>query len=84
MFAENSGLKRCEKDIEVPIGPDFLEDIDYFDHDDLDRGLDKGFEVEYSVNEECLNCLGNEFKLSINNKFVFFFFESIVTYLGIV
>jgi len=30
----------------------------FFYHDYLQRGLDKGFEVEYSGNEECLNCLG--------------------------
>lgn len=32
----------------------------YFERDELVRGLDKGFEVNYSVSGECLACLGNQ------------------------
>jgi hypothetical protein len=51
-YDENLDQKRCEKHIEVRVGEDNSED--------LENDLDKGFEVEYSVNEGCLNCLGNE------------------------
>jgi len=53
-YVENLDQKRCEKRIEVPVGDDFHE------YGDLEKDLDKGFEVEYSVNEKCLNCLGIE------------------------
>jgi len=60
-FMEES--RGCSTHIQVPIGADFYVEKDvygYFKRDVLESGLHKGFEVKYSVNEECLSCLGND------------------------
>lgn len=55
-------LRNCKRHIQVPIGVDFPKDDYYgfFDHDDLESGLNKGFELNYNLEEECLRCLGSE------------------------
>ncbi|CAJ2637019.1 unnamed protein product [Trifolium pratense] len=55
-------LRNCKKHIQVPVGPAFPIHADYyayFKRDVLESGLNKGFELKYSVNQECLSCLGN-------------------------
>jgi hypothetical protein len=45
----------------VPVGTDFPINggyFGYFKRDVLESGLNQGFEVKYSVNKECLRCLG--------------------------
>ncbi|CAJ2637016.1 unnamed protein product [Trifolium pratense] len=60
---EQDGLLRnCKKHIQVPVEPylPIKEDYyGYFKRDVLESGLNEGFEVKYSVNKECLRCLGN-------------------------
>ncbi|XP_057447005.1 LEAF RUST 10 DISEASE-RESISTANCE LOCUS RECEPTOR-LIKE PROTEIN KINASE-like 1.2 isoform X2 [Lotus japonicus] len=61
-------LKRISKDnqctghIKVPVGfslePYYEKGV--IDRDDLEQGLDKGFEVKYYVNPDCMSCLGRE------------------------
>lgn len=57
-------LRNCKKHIRVPIGANFSTDkadiYDYLKRDVLESGLDTGFEVKYSVNENCSRCLGTE------------------------
>ncbi|XP_058722467.1 LEAF RUST 10 DISEASE-RESISTANCE LOCUS RECEPTOR-LIKE PROTEIN KINASE-like 2.4 isoform X1 [Vicia villosa] len=53
--------RNCRQYIQVPVGGDFpIENGSYYylSREVLEKGLDKGFEVKYSVNEECLQCLG--------------------------
>jgi len=55
--------RNCKRHIHVPLGKDFpvVKDYnDYFDHEVLKNGLDKGFELNYNLKEECLICLGSE------------------------
>ncbi|XP_058722463.1 LEAF RUST 10 DISEASE-RESISTANCE LOCUS RECEPTOR-LIKE PROTEIN KINASE-like 1.3 isoform X2 [Vicia villosa] len=52
--------KDCEAHIQVPAGEDFSMEKNYIERDELVSGLDKGFEVIYSVSGECLACLGNQ------------------------
>ncbi|XP_045792615.1 LEAF RUST 10 DISEASE-RESISTANCE LOCUS RECEPTOR-LIKE PROTEIN KINASE-like 2.4 [Trifolium pratense] len=59
--AKNLYLNRCGKHIKVPRTIDLYKEIDYnYNRDDLERILNDGFEVEYSVNTDCLRCLGSE------------------------
>jgi hypothetical protein len=61
----------CNRHIQVPIGADFpvdkKADYYYYERDVLESGLDKGFEVKYSVNEDCLGCLGDEVGVCFND-----------------
>ncbi|CAI8594902.1 unnamed protein product [Vicia faba] len=55
----------CTRRIQVPVGAGFHIDDSYgysyfFKPDVLEKGLDEGFEVSYSVSGECLTCLGNQ------------------------
>jgi hypothetical protein len=60
----NEVLSSCKRHIQVPVGTEFPieNNLDgYFDREVLESDWDKGFEVEYIVNnEECLKCLGND------------------------
>lgn len=63
MFDEISDSRNCERHIRVPAGEGFPLWPYYngvVDFDDLTRGLNEGFEVNYSVNKECSKCLGSE------------------------
>jgi hypothetical protein len=54
-------LRNCKEHIQVPVGTDFPINggyFGYFKRDVLESGLNQGFEVKYSVNKECLRCLG--------------------------
>ncbi|KAL5079566.1 hypothetical protein RYX36_007987 [Vicia faba] len=60
-FLEES--RSCNKNIQVPVGGDFPIENGYYHYlsrDVLEKGLDKRFEVKYSVNEKCLQCLRNQ------------------------
>jgi len=57
--------RNCKKHIQVPIGSDFHIENNYdgiygFERSVLGKGLDKGFELNYNLKEECLRCLGSE------------------------
>jgi len=59
---ELEGSKNCKRHIQVPVGADFPVKNDYyvyFERDVLESGLEKGFEVNYSVKDECSSCLGS-------------------------
>jgi hypothetical protein len=63
---ESPELRDCKRHIQVPAWEDFVWPSYYgdtnagvVDEDDLKVGLNKGFEVKYSVNKECLRCLGS-------------------------
>ncbi|XP_050902524.1 LEAF RUST 10 DISEASE-RESISTANCE LOCUS RECEPTOR-LIKE PROTEIN KINASE-like 2.3 [Lathyrus oleraceus] len=53
-------FRDCENYIQVPVGEDFSMEKNHLNRDELVSGLDKGFEVNYTVSEECLQCLGNQ------------------------
>jgi hypothetical protein len=60
---ESYELRNCKRHIQVQVGADFPIENDYYgyiERDVLESGLDKGFEVNYSVKEECLRCLGSD------------------------
>lgn len=61
LFEKDRSLT-CQKHVKVPVpmGPYFRLDNDYFVHSELERGLNEGFELNYTVNEICLSCLGSE------------------------
>ncbi|CAK8534089.1 unnamed protein product [Lathyrus sativus] len=53
----------CTGHITVPVGADFPiknNIYGYFERHVLEKGLDKEFEVSYSVNGECLDCSKNQ------------------------
>ncbi|CAJ2637062.1 unnamed protein product [Trifolium pratense] len=63
---EDEMLKNCNRHIQVPAAEEdfpFPKEDDYhvfFERGVLEKGLDKGFEVEYIVeDEECFKCLGS-------------------------
>ncbi|XP_045792636.1 LEAF RUST 10 DISEASE-RESISTANCE LOCUS RECEPTOR-LIKE PROTEIN KINASE-like 1.4 isoform X4 [Trifolium pratense] len=63
---EDEMLKNCNKHIQVPAAEEdfpFPKEDDYhvfFERGVLEKGLDKGFEVEYIVEDkECFKCLGS-------------------------
>ncbi|CAK8534086.1 unnamed protein product [Lathyrus sativus] len=60
-FLEES--RNCNRYIQVPVGGDFPIENGYYHYVNsnvLEKGLDKGFDVKYNVNEECLRCLGSQ------------------------
>lgn len=56
-------LRNCMRHIEVPVGDDFpIHDnyYGYYQRGVLERGLNKGFKVLYTLDKECFKCLGFE------------------------
>lgn len=63
LLKEYPELKNCKRHVQVPAGEGFPLWHFYdgiVDIDNLKSGLNNGFEVNYSVKEECAKCLGSE------------------------
>lgn len=63
LLKEYPELKNCKRHVQVPAGEGFPLWPFYdgiVDIDNLKSGLNNGFEVNYSVKEECAKCLGSE------------------------
>lgn len=63
LLRDSQDLRDCKRHVQVPAREGFPPLPFYggiFDIDNLKSGLNNGFEVNYSVKEECLSCLGSE------------------------